>query len=940
MNKQPQLFTFFSFKGGVGRSMALLNLAYGLVAKGRNVLVLDMDLEAPGLSGFMSRENEIPDFPRHDMLDLLQWAKETAEYVTEEAPLDPNALPPLMDYVVRVSPEKLENLPHKNCELGRLDVIPIEINRSYYERLPAVAVANMDRQTLLRVGSLLRAWLTSRRFLLDIPDYYGPMPEEERVAHYDYVLIDSRTGSTEVGGLCIGPLSDQLVVLCGLNDQNIEDTRHFLIEVGVLTPQSDPPRKLGKLTLFVASPVPTGEMTLKSARLARMKERLGPIAIELTYHPQMALMETVFVRDYPDEDLTTRYRKLLEQLMVRADDRSEFDPSLLQPLLNQRTLTPETRVVIHSLLRPASGSDLATMLFFVVHQIDLELVTTDEDFRLLDHICRAVAHGDSSWQFTVFGLWSDVLIRWSQCSVDAGLADQRFAEAIDRIDRVITSPEISLNQRAQALFNRGVRFAKRNEIERAIADYTAVIGLPDSPAEYKSKALVNRGAQFGQRNEIERAIADYTAVIEMPDAPADQKARAHFNRGVKLFQQNAVERAIADYTAVIGMADASAELKSNSLVNRGGTFVQLNQVERAIADFTRAIELPDAPAEQKSAGYFNRGVMFGQRNEIERAIADYTAVIEMPDAPVDRKANALFNRGLAFGQRNEIEPSIADYTAVIEMPDAPAELKAKALLNRGVSFAQRNEFEQAIADYAAVMEMPDAPAELNASALFNRGVKYSDQKEVERAIADYTEVIEMPDAPPELKAKSLNSRGALFSERNQVKQAIADFTSVIEMAHAPAELKADALIARGFNFGNQNEFERAIADYTSAIELPDSTHEQKADALCRRGWRSYSSDRFSEAIADLRQAVLLDPGNVRARGNLAVALLVSGEESEALATYDAAIDLADSELLADFEQDLSDAIAKHGTLAGADQVRTLIDARAAKLLESTAESAM
>ncbi|HRS17560.1 MAG TPA: P-loop NTPase [Thermoanaerobaculaceae bacterium] len=41
---------FFSFKGGVGRSTAAAVAAWHLAKKGRNVLVLDLDLEAPGLS--------------------------------------------------------------------------------------------------------------------------------------------------------------------------------------------------------------------------------------------------------------------------------------------------------------------------------------------------------------------------------------------------------------------------------------------------------------------------------------------------------------------------------------------------------------------------------------------------------------------------------------------------------------------------------------------------------------------------------------------------------------------------------------------------------------------------------------------------------------------------------------------------------------------------
>ena len=39
--------TFYSFKGGVGRTLALLNVAYELADSGLKVLVVDFDLEAP-----------------------------------------------------------------------------------------------------------------------------------------------------------------------------------------------------------------------------------------------------------------------------------------------------------------------------------------------------------------------------------------------------------------------------------------------------------------------------------------------------------------------------------------------------------------------------------------------------------------------------------------------------------------------------------------------------------------------------------------------------------------------------------------------------------------------------------------------------------------------------------------------------------------------------
>src|SRR5687767_3973408 len=44
--------TFYSFKGGVGRTQALVNVAFELARKGRRVLLVDFDLEAPGLDTF------------------------------------------------------------------------------------------------------------------------------------------------------------------------------------------------------------------------------------------------------------------------------------------------------------------------------------------------------------------------------------------------------------------------------------------------------------------------------------------------------------------------------------------------------------------------------------------------------------------------------------------------------------------------------------------------------------------------------------------------------------------------------------------------------------------------------------------------------------------------------------------------------------------------
>src|SRR5438067_646551 len=48
-SRNGRIVTFYSYKGGTGRSMALANVGWILASNGKRVLMLDWDLEAPGL---------------------------------------------------------------------------------------------------------------------------------------------------------------------------------------------------------------------------------------------------------------------------------------------------------------------------------------------------------------------------------------------------------------------------------------------------------------------------------------------------------------------------------------------------------------------------------------------------------------------------------------------------------------------------------------------------------------------------------------------------------------------------------------------------------------------------------------------------------------------------------------------------------------------------
>ncbi|MDB6116795.1 MAG: hypothetical protein JWO08_576, partial [Verrucomicrobiaceae bacterium] len=71
--------TFYSFKGGVGRSMALINVAGIMAGRGFRVLALDMDLEAPGISYLIRHEANVSQQHLPGFVDLLGDACERGE---------------------------------------------------------------------------------------------------------------------------------------------------------------------------------------------------------------------------------------------------------------------------------------------------------------------------------------------------------------------------------------------------------------------------------------------------------------------------------------------------------------------------------------------------------------------------------------------------------------------------------------------------------------------------------------------------------------------------------------------------------------------------------------------------------------------------------------------------------------------------------------------
>jgi len=192
-----QIVTFYSYKGGTGRTMALANVAWILASNGRRVLAVDWDLESPGLHKFF-----------HPFLDqeAIAATPGVIEMIGDFAHAATSSEPRRGDWHVeyaRIVPHAVSLAWDHFPEPGSLDLVFAGRQNPDY----AAAVGYFDWDNFYdRLGG---------------GQFFDAMREDMK-RNYDYVLIDSRTGLSDIAGICTIQFPDILVDCFTLNDQSID----------------------------------------------------------------------------------------------------------------------------------------------------------------------------------------------------------------------------------------------------------------------------------------------------------------------------------------------------------------------------------------------------------------------------------------------------------------------------------------------------------------------------------------------------------------------------------------------------------------------------------------------------------------------------------------------------------------------------------------------
>jgi predicted acylesterase/phospholipase RssA len=275
------IFTFYSYKGGVGRSMALANVAETLHEKGLRVIMIDWDLEAPGLETFFcapDSEKLLGELQAHPgLMDMLAAYKNAfPEYSVRRAraaaPIIPETSSPSQE-VSEVDQDKIAELTREVLEKANVpafrlnkiaaaqsDQVPptLEafIEGVYGAVAPSISSSDVggtlakspfgpylqcihlpdnERNGLYLLSAGARSDQKFSSYATAVQGFnwsefyasYGGLEyftwfREQLQAIADVVLIDSRTGVTEMGGVCTRHIADAVVAFCAPNFQNVD----------------------------------------------------------------------------------------------------------------------------------------------------------------------------------------------------------------------------------------------------------------------------------------------------------------------------------------------------------------------------------------------------------------------------------------------------------------------------------------------------------------------------------------------------------------------------------------------------------------------------------------------------------------------------------------------------------------------------------------------
>ncbi|MES2642949.1 MAG: tetratricopeptide repeat protein [Myxococcota bacterium] len=585
--------TFYSFKGGVGRTQAVANTAAELCKRGQRVIIVDMDLESPGVHAYFGSDEAHATAP--GLLDYLD------AWRTGDQP------PNVDDYLVDV---KAGAASIRVMGPGRLD-------GTYARRIAALS---WERFYSEEDGDLVMERL-----------------REELLRRADTVLLDSRTGMTDIGTICTFHLPDVVVALFALHGQGIDGTA--LIAKALAGRMGEKESRLERV-LLVPSRVEEADGTLVTEWIGRARKafeglppNIGLLAapdgttFRIPYDRDVAYGEHVVVDTASEGKLAGAYRFLVGRLVgepaVLVDDEADQWEAEALRLARSGRVDQAQGLMRKVVARRREGAEdeerratlarslrtLANLLSDVGRYAEAIVIGREGT-----ELCRAIAGDGDIWMRAALArALGDLSVDLSRL----GRREEALVAALEVSEHfrglAIVSQEHFESDLTMSLDNLSNVLAEVGDYQRALAASVEALerhrGLArKDPVHLESLAtsLSNISIRFSQLNDSERALSAIQESIEVLRVVAAKEPNlfryqlatslnilsTHLGRaGLRAEALASVEECLTYYrTLAHEFPDVHGRDLAGALNNFAGLLAGLGRSQAALAAMEESIE--------------------------------------------------------------------------------------------------------------------------------------------------------------------------------------------------------------------------------------------------------------------------------------------------------------------------------------------------------------
>lgn len=254
--KKGKIISFYSYKGGVGRTIALIQTAYLLADKGKKVAIIDLDIEAPSFKNIFKQSIR---------------SKEG-----------------LVNYLYKKMYDIKNDEPLYNLKM----VTKLNIGTS--GEVYVVPAGELDLEYVKMLEGLKEKRIYENGYILEF------IKELTKRYNLDYVLLDSRTGINNWGALSITDIADEVFLLAYPNEENISGTNLIL----------DIIKERKKCTVVFSRIDPSEAGIEKARKLFKKINTNNQEFIGITYDTAIALTDK-----FPIENRAMQYKEISEFIL-------------------------------------------------------------------------------------------------------------------------------------------------------------------------------------------------------------------------------------------------------------------------------------------------------------------------------------------------------------------------------------------------------------------------------------------------------------------------------------------------------------------------------------------------------------------------------------------------------------------------------------------------